>query len=268
MKIRVTVLAVLSGVAILPMPAAWAWGGATHRAILQEATSVLPGPLKGFYQAHRLELPSLAPDSHKGDDGPELRFAVDRLLAFPFRQLPHAEADVVAQFGDDAKSIGRLPWLVRDSYPRLLAAFQAGDKTKILTESDEIAAVIADLHNPLALTDNADGQKTGQPGLWVRFTQRFPLRAHGKISGDSAYLIDDPTGYPFSIIASTYIWLDNILYADDMAHRQDPAYGGVYYETMEQKAGNILRERLNWAARDVASYWYTAWIAAGKPELR
>ena len=33
---------------------------------------------------------------------------------------------------------------------------------------------MTDLHNPLALTDNADGQKTGQHGLWVRFTLKLP----------------------------------------------------------------------------------------------
>jgi hypothetical protein len=247
---------------------AWAWGGATHRAILQEATNVLPGPLKGFYQTHRLELPSLSPEGRNAEDAADQRFAVDRLLAFPFHELPHAEADVVARFGEDAKSIGRLPWAVRDSYPKLVAAFKAADKTQILSESDALAAVVAELHNPLALTDNADGQKTGQPGLWVRFTQRFPIRVRGHLSGDAAYLIDEPAQYPFAIITNTYIWADNILYADDIAHRQDPTYGGVYYESMEHQAGSILHERLNWAARDVASYWYTAWVAAGKPELR
>jgi hypothetical protein len=36
----------------------------------------------------------------------------------------------------------------------------------------------------------------------------------------------------------------------------------------EQRAGRILRDRLSQAAGDVGSYWYTAWTAAGRPELR
>jgi hypothetical protein len=103
----------------------------------------------------------------------------------------------------------------------------------------------------------------------VRFTDRFVARSQKlKVSGDAAYLLDSPGAYVFSIIGSAYIWHDNILYADSQAHRQDPSYSGVYFETLEEKAGPILRDRLRWAARDVASYWYTAWIGAGKPELR
>ena len=32
--------------------------------------------------------------------------------------------------------------------------------------------------------------------------------------------------------------------------------------------GPILRDRLSQAAGDVGSYWYTAWTAAGRPELK
>jgi hypothetical protein len=268
MKLRVMIFSLLVGLA-WPTARAAAWGTPTHHAVLQEATNVLPGPLKGFYQRHRLEVPSLSPDSRPEPEGQERRFAVDRLVPFPFRDLPRSEAELTKRFGDDAKAIGRLPWLVRESYPRLVAAYRAGDKTAILQESDVLGALLADLHNPLALSDNADGQKTGQPGLWARFAEKFPNRlSQTKLNGDGAYLIDDPATYVFSIIASTYVWLDNILYADEMAHRQDPSYGGVYYESLDKHAGVIVHDRLSWAARDVASYWYTAWIAAGKPELR
>jgi hypothetical protein len=88
------------------------------------------------------------------------------------------------------------------------------------------------------------------------------------LDGDTAHLIDDPKGYVFSILLSSYIWIDNILYADEIAHRPDPGYGGVYYEGLDDRAGKILRERLSWAARNTASYWYTAWTAAGRPELK
>ena len=29
-----------------------------------------------------------------------------------------------------------------------------------------------------------------------------------------------------------------------------------------------MRERLSHAAEDTASYWYTAWTAAGRPEMK
>jgi hypothetical protein len=268
MMIRAIVLSGLAGF-VLPAPAVWAWGASTHRAVLQEAVDVLPGPLKGFYQQHRRELPSLAPETRGPADGLERRFAVDRLLSFPFRELARNESELTKRFGEEAKSVGRLPWLVHEAYPRLVAAYRAGDKDGILVESDLLAGLVADLYNPLALTDNADGQKTGQPGLWVRFAEKFPARlSRGKLDGDGAYLLDDPPGHALSIIAGTYVWLDNVLYADALAYRQDSSYTGVYYESLDRHAGGIVRDRLSRASRDVASYWYTAWMAAGKPELR
>ena len=48
---------------------------------------------------------------------------------------------------------------------------------------------MADLHNPLALTDNVDGQKTGQHGLWVRFSSKLPEAMDKKLNlerGDRA----------------------------------------------------------------------------------
>ena len=139
-----------------------------------EAIETLPKGLKPFYKAHRLEMPSLALDAGPRED--ESRTAgsrVDRLLPFPFADIPRTEAALKAKFGDEAAKVGRLPWLIQESYARLVEAFRSEDKGKILTESDTLAGLVADLHNPLALTENFDGQKTGQHGLWVRFSVKL-----------------------------------------------------------------------------------------------
>ena len=46
----------------------------------------------------------------------------------------------------------------------LVDAMKASDKEKILAESDVLAGLIVDLRSPLNLTDNFDGQRTGQHG--------------------------------------------------------------------------------------------------------
>jgi hypothetical protein len=79
-----------------------AWGPVAHQAVLTKAIDTLPNPLKNFYKAHRLELPTLAPDTEgpAAEEGPERRFAVDRLLPFPFLDLPRSEAETKARFGE------------------------------------------------------------------------------------------------------------------------------------------------------------------------
>jgi hypothetical protein len=263
-------LALVALVAGAPPPAQ-AWGPLVHQRVTTEAIDTLPKGLKPFYSAHRLELPSLAVDAPPpADDSPERRFAVDRLLPFPFTEVPRTEEALKAKFGEDAAKVGRLPWLINDAYLRLVEAFRSQDKAKILAVSDEIAGVVADLENPLALTDNADGQKTGQPGLWVRFSVKLPeaMDKRLKLSAQPARYLDDPKDHAFAVIGGTYIWIDNLLYEEDLARRGQAGYTELYYDALASRAGGLLKDRLSQAATEVGSYWYTAWTAAGRPELK
>jgi hypothetical protein len=241
-----------------------------HQVTVLAAIDTLPKGLKSFYKTHRMELPSLALEPSFPSRGPERRFMVDRLVPFPFRELTHAEADLKATFGDKAEGIGRLPWLVQESYTRLVEAFKAADKDKILSESDTLAGLVVDLNSPLNLTENFDGQKTGQHGLWVRIVEKLPqaLGKELKVSPDSANYLDNPKEYVFSIMAGTYVWVDNVLYLEELARRGKGGYGDPYFEDLARRVGPILRERLSRATEDAGSYWYTAWTVAGRPELR
>jgi hypothetical protein len=248
-----------------------AWGPLIHQRVTSEAIETLPKGLKPFYKAHRLEMPSLAIDSEPpGDESTDRRFTLDRFLPFPFADIPRTEAALKAKYGDDAAKAGRLPWLIQESYARLVEAYRSEDKGKILTESDTLAGYVADLHNPLALSENFDGQKTGQHGLWVRFSTKLSEAMDKKLNfgGETARLVDDPKGYVFSMITQTYIWLDNLLYLEDLAKRGQSGYTELYYEMLAQKVGPLMKGRLEEATTDAGSYWYTAWTAAGRPELK
>lgn len=266
---RLAIVAALALAAGLPPAPASAWGPIAHQAVTTRAIETLPPALKPFYKAHRLEMPSLAPDAEIPEDAPERRFMVDRLLAFPFADLPRTEEGVKARAGGTGDP-GRLPWLVHESYGRLVEAFRSADKEKILTESDTLAALVADLHNPLALTDNADGQKTGQHGLWVRFSVRLPeaMQRRLKLEPDAAHFLDDPREHVFSIVNAAYVWVDNLLYQEDLAKRGKSGHTEIYYEDLVVRVGPLLQARLSAAAADAGSYWYTAWTAAGRPALK
>ena len=238
--------------------------------MVEAAIDSLPKPLKEFYKAHRVEMPSQALEPEFAPRTPERRFLVDRLAPFPFDELPRSEAALKAKYGDKAQGVGRLPWLVQESYARLLEAMKARDKQRILTESDVLGGLVVDMHTVVNLTDNFDGQKTGQHGLYVRFTEKLPQWAARelKLSPDAAVYLDDPEEYVFSMLTATYVWLDNVLYLEQLAKRGKPGYGDIYFEDVARRVGPILRERMSRAAEDVGSYWYTAWTVAGRPELK
>ena len=262
----------LLAAASLPATPAGAWGLAAHQAVNARAIDGLPKGLKEYYKAHRLEMPTLSLEAGETEEGVDRRFAADRVLPFPFLELPHTEAALKQSHPDLADKVGRLPWLLQESYARLVDAFRAKDKEKILAESDLIAGLVTDLHNPLALTENADGQKTGQHGLWTRFSLRLPeiLQTVNKlkVDVDAAHFLDQPKEHVFGVMNATYVWLDNVLYEEDLAKRGKPGYDDIYYEDLAKREGPIVRERLSAAAVSVGSYWYTAWTEAGRPELK
>jgi hypothetical protein len=256
--------------AFLPVGEASAWGPIAHQAVTTKAISTLPKGLEPFYKAHRLELPTLAADAQALEEGPDRRFAADGFVPFPFADLPRTEAAAKEHFPDSPALVGRLPWLIEESYSRLVEDFKKHDQAAILKESDVLANLVADLHNPLALTTNFDGQKTDQHGLWVRFSIKFPEAMEKKLhlNPDAARFLDNPQEFLISMIKGNYIWLDNTLYADELARRGKGVYGDIYYESLEIRAGEILKGCLSRAAEDVGSYWYTAWTAAGRPEMK
>jgi hypothetical protein len=252
---------------VAPAPAL-AWSDAVYRLVMRKAVDTLPKDQKKFFEAHRFELPTMVPDEDAPERPEGRRFAVDILEPFPFLNVPRDEAGVDARRA--GRTVGRLPFLLLEAQARLVEAFRSGDKTAILREADAVAILATDLNNPLLLTENSDGQKTGQPGLAQRFAVRLPeaMETRLKLNADAANLLDNPRSYVFQTLARNYVWVDNILYLDELAHRGKASYDGIYYESMELRAGRLLSDLLSAAAEDVGSFWYTAWTEAGRPALR
>jgi len=259
------------GAAVLAAaPPALAWGPQAHQLVVLEAIDTLPKELKSFYKDHRYELPTLALDAEPTLDSPERRFLIDELETWPFFDVPPNEAACKQAYPDKCDSIGRLPWLVQESYARLVEAFRSGDKARILSESDSLAGYVADLYNPLAVTKNYDGQLTEQHGLWMRIGARLveAMEKRIKLKADAANYLDRPQEWVFDVIRGAYVWVDNLLWQEDLARRGQSGFTETYFDALERRAGVVVSDRLSLAAEGVGSYWYTAWTDAGRPALK
>src|SRR5262245_56370552 len=72
---------------LAPAGRALAWGLVAQQGVMRGAIECLPKQIKPFYHTHRFELPSLSVEPTIPERGPERRFAVDRLMPFPFADL-------------------------------------------------------------------------------------------------------------------------------------------------------------------------------------
>src|SRR5207245_6089824 len=97
-----------AGLILFPLPAR-AWGRVAPELVPSRAIDTLPKPLKAYDKEHRLEIPSLSLEANPPEEGPERRFQVDRLMPFPFEELPKTEAAFRTRFGDEGTKVGRLP---------------------------------------------------------------------------------------------------------------------------------------------------------------
>jgi len=260
----------IAAVALVVARPALAWGPQAHQLVVLEAIDTLPKELKSFYKDHRYELPTLALDAEPTPDAPDRRFLIDERETWPFFDVPPGEDACKQGYPDRCDSIGRLPWLVQESYTSLVEAFRSGDKARILAESDTLAGYVADLYNPLAVTKNYDGQLTEQHGLWMRIGARLieAMDKRIKLKADAANYLDRPQDWVFDVIRGAYVWVDNLLWQEDLARRGQSGFTETYFDALERRAGVVVSDRLSLAAEGVGSYWYTAWTDAGRPQLK
>jgi predicted AlkP superfamily pyrophosphatase or phosphodiesterase len=267
-------------------PSAWPWGFTGHRKITAAAIDRLPEPLQGFMLANARGLAehSVDPDLWvaAGDsaEGPNHYFDVDALAAFPFTDVPREEREFLERFGEAGKNAGRLPWSIAEAARDLAEAFRAGDGGRIRRLAAVVAHYVEDLHVPLHLTGNHDGQETGQLGIHSRWESELVQRFFEQIpwpgAGSRLRAAGEPVEFVFERIRQTYPSVAEVLASDRKAVAgavdffetpQDDRYGAAYFSRLFTLERERLSRAASSAAEAVARLWLEAWEQAGRPPL-
>ena len=252
-----------------------AWGPTGHDIVNTWAIQTLPSGMRGFFEANRQFIVEHAndPDLWMQKDRYERKrhyIYMDKYGIFPFLGLPHAFKQAVEQYGSGrVNRDGVLPWQVGEYSLRLTIAFKSRNWDQVKLEAALLAHYVADAHDPLHVTRNFDGQLTRQTGLEDRFEIRL-LDRYSKffiLHPDDAVKIDDPTEYAFKSCLDAYASLDFVILADMRARAGLPDYTDEYFDRFYSQIGDTVMRAINEAAHDAGSYWYTAWLNAGKPGL-
>ena len=259
---------------LIVCPAA-AWGPTAHDIVDTWAIQTLPSEMRSFFEANRQFLVEHAndPDVWMTKDRYERKrhyIYMDKYGIFPFLDLPHSFKQAVEKYGSGrVNRDGVLPWQVGEYSLRLTTAFRSRNWDQVKLDAAVLANYVADTHNPLHVTRDFDGQLIRQTGLGDRFEIHL-LDRYSKffiLHPEDAVKIDDPTEYAFRSCLESYTSLDSIILADLRAREGLPDYTDEYFDRFYSQIGTIVMRAINEAAHDAGSYWYTAWLNAGKPGL-
>jgi len=270
----VLLLAILALCLARPHPAL-AWGPIAHDIVNTWAILTLPPEIRSFFENNRQFLVEHANDPDewiKKDRYERMRSYIylDKYGVFPYPTLPHGYAHAKEKFGSwRINRDGMLPWQIGEFSLRLTKAMKAGNWEEVKLDAAALAHYVADAHDPLHTTQNFDGQLTLQNGLSARFDIHL-LDRYSKffvMHPESAEKIDDPTEYAFQTCLASNIWVDLIIWSDLRARESLTDYNDEYYDRFYNQVGPTVVHEINAAAHDAGSYWYTAWLNAGRPQL-
>lgn len=272
---------------------AFCWGFYAHKEINHHAVFLLPPAMMVFYKPNIEFLTEHAVDPDKRRymvtaEGPRHFIDLNRYGTYPFNDLPRAWYSAVEKYGEDSlMAHGIVPWWINIMQQRLTKAFREKNYPAILKLSTEIGHYIADAHVPLHAHSNYNGQQTGQQGIHGFWESRIPeLLAETEFDyfvGRAQYL-SSPQQFMWQRVLESAAAADTVLSVEKMLTQQFSPdlkyafeerngiiirqYASAFTIAYNQRLQGMVERRMRQSIFAVASFWYTAWINAGQPELQ
>lgn len=222
------------------------------------------------------------------EEGPRHYIDIDHYGAYPYDALPRKWDDAVAKYSEDTlKAYGIVPWWLQTMLSRLTAAFKEKNQAKILKYAAEIGHYIADSHVPLHANTNHNGQHTDQKGIHGFWESRIPELLADKewdfFIGKAEY-IKSPSDFIWKRVLESGAASDTVLKFEKELSKTFPGdqkysfedrngviirqYSSAFSKAYDSMLKGMIERRMRQSIFAVASFWYTAWINAGQPDLK
>ena len=267
------------------------WGFFAHYRINRLAVFTLPKAMQSFYKSNIefITEHAVAADKRRyvdSTEGPHHFLNADHYGTHPFAALPQNWVDAALKYSPDTViKYGTLPWTIQYNYLRLVRAFMDHDTISILKISANLGHYIADAHVPLHLTQNYNGQLTNQTGIHALWESRLPelFSDHYNYFVGSASYIQNPLSEAFKICRSSFKSVDSVLRFERRLNKSFTAskkytlvkrgnhnvtdFSVPYSRAYHAMLKGMVRRRMRSAILSIGSYWYSAWLDAGQPDL-
>jgi len=287
--IRRRIILSLSGIGLMLLCSSW--GFFAHYRINRLAVFTLPKGMAGFYKANigYITEHAVSADKRRYVDSTEIPhhfFDADHYGKKPFAAMPRRWTDAAAKYSADTlDKYGTVPWTIQYQYYKLVRAFKAHDTTAILNTSANLGHYVADAHVPLHLTLNYDGQLTDQIGIHGLWETRLPelfIKQYNLFAGRARY-IDNPLTEAFKICQVSFKSVDSVLRFERAVNKNFPPdkkyslvmrgkrklndYSVAYSHAYHKMLIGMVERQMRASILSVGSFWYSAWVDAGQPDL-
>jgi hypothetical protein len=269
------------------------WGFYAHQKINYYAVFLLPPEMMVLYKPNINFIGEHAVDPDKRryavpEEGPRHYIDIDHYGKYPYDSLPKKWKDAVAKFGEDSlNKFGIVPWHIQTMLARLTTAFKEKNFSKIMKTSAEIGHYIGDAHVPLHANSNHNGQYTNQRGIHGFWESRVPeLLAEKEFDffiGKAEY-IKNTADFIWKRVLESAKASDSVLnfereltkqFNDDKKYSFEARngktvrqYSTAFTIAFNKKLDGMIERRMRQSIFAIASFWYTAWLNAGQPDLK
>jgi hypothetical protein len=268
------------------------WGFLVHRTVAQLAIYELPSSMRDFFWKNKDSIvsQSIRPDVRRNTDRNEFpRHFIDleNYGDSAAWKMPLTEGAAIQAYSlDTLHKYGYVPYVVQDVLQQLTDAFRKGDKDSILFYAIDLCHYIGDANVPLHTSSNFDGQLTGQRGLHALWESTVPdqlMNGYKLRDGHKAQYIADPAASIWESVRRAHMLVQPLIDAERAASKEAPdsikyqmvhrygkdmkVYTAAFAKIYGVHLGSMVQDQLLHSADQIADFWYTAWINAGRPDL-
>jgi hypothetical protein len=187
-------------------------------------------------------------------------------------RIPQTWDSIIAAYHSDfVNDNGILPWATVTTVDTLRACFQRNDWAKAVLVASDLGHYVGDGHMPLHITENYNGQNSGNYGIHSRYETTMINNYRDLINyeGDSLQFITNVNQYVFDYIYHNYTYKDSVLDADDyaMVLSGGDEYSTIYKQALWDNTKGFTIPLFKNASHALAELIYTAWVQAGSPSM-
>ncbi|MBW4889483.1 S1/P1 Nuclease [Mucilaginibacter sp. HMF5004] len=272
------------------------WGKFGHAHINRAAVMALPPAMQAYYFNHidYITQEANVPDVRKytyRDTAEFPRHFIHMEDLGNLDTVPKSYAAAMARYNKRFFiKQGILPWNIQFMMDKLTLAFKQKHAVDILFLSADLGHYIGDAYMPLHVSSNHDGLLTNRKGIHAMFESQIPEQfgeAYNFHTKGAVYIadIEKETWRIMSEslkAADTLLQVDRDLYKNlpdnkiyelDAAGKiklnqyNEPVHTYQYCKLYQAGLHGMIERKLRASIATTASFWYTAWVNAGKPDL-